>query len=177
MLREAFVRMIQTPTQENYLRVREMVLDHETYQPYSQDLSDIGDLMEKGEFQKAQDGLAAAMPNLLLSPRAHIFLSIIARETGSEDAAKMEGHVACACAEGIMATGDGSEEKPYLVVRTSDEYDLVEYLDTEMTGQRLTHKNDRHFDVLTTKDGRELWFDITVAYEKMGDELAGGGSL
>jgi uncharacterized protein DUF4919 len=173
-MRDAFIQLIEAPTQENYLRIREMVLAHESYQPYSEDLSDIGDLVEKGEFQKAQDELAAAMPNLLLSPRAHIFLSIIAREAGSEDAAKMEGHVACACAEGIMATGDGSEEMPYVVVRTSDEYDLIEYLDAEMTGQRLTHKDDQHFDVLTTKDGRELWFDITVPYAKMGDEEAGG---
>jgi hypothetical protein len=171
MLRDAFIQLIESPTRENYLRIRQMILDHETYQPYSEDLFDIGDLVEKGEYRKAQDALAAGMPNLLLSPRAHIFLSVIARESGSEDGAKMEGHVACACAEGIMATGDGSEEKPYLVVRTSDEYDLLEYLDMEMTGQSLKHENDKHFDVLTTKDGREVWFDITEAYEKMGGEM------
>jgi len=171
MLRDAFLKLIESPTQENYLRIRQMILDDETYQPYSQDLSDIGDLVEKGEYQKAQDTLAAGMPNLLLSPRAHIFLSIIARESGSEDGSKMEGHVACACADGIMATGDGSEEKPYIVVRTSDEYDLLEYLDLEMQGQRLTHKDAKHYDVLTPKDGKEVWFDITAAYEKMGGEM------
>ena len=76
MLRDAFIKLIESPTQENYLRIRQMILDDETYQPCSQ-------------------------------------------------------------------------------------------------GQSLTHKDEMHFHVLTTKDGKELWFDVTAAYERMGGEMGG----
>ena len=81
--------------------------------------------------------------------------------------------VAATCCEGILATGDGTKEKPYLVTRTSDEYDILQYLDKQFGGQALVSDGDRNFDVMTCSDGTELWFDITDPFKKLEESLGG----
>jgi leucyl aminopeptidase len=56
-----------------------------------------------------------AMSNLLLSPRAHRLLSFLYAKEGNEEAAAMEFEIAETCIQGILATGEGSRENPFLV--------------------------------------------------------------
>jgi hypothetical protein len=73
---------------------------------------------------------------------------------------------------GILATGDGSADKPYLVSRVSDEYDILRHTKKGMKGQSLRTKGDKSFDVIACQDGQELWFDITAVFGSMKKMLA-----
>ena len=111
------------------------------------------------------------MPNLLLSPRAHLCAAMIAESEGDEERRRMEGAVAYACVQGILSTGDGTKQRPYVVTRTSDEYDVLQFLGKELESQSLLEEEDRHYDQLRCKDGSEMWFDVTDPLGRLGNQL------
>jgi hypothetical protein len=121
---ERFGEFVQSPRRDSYLAVRSALISSDGYDPYSDDLYHAEELVVQKAFTAARDKLLESMPNLLLSPRAHHLLAIIAEETGDKQSSLMEGLIASACAKGIMATGAGSKTNPYLAVRTEDEYDI-----------------------------------------------------
>jgi hypothetical protein len=136
-------------------------------------MSSIHELLDQGRYGDARTRLSESMPNLLLSPRAHLVLALIAEKTGDEKGSQMERYIASSCAEGILATGDGSKGSPYVVLRTSDEHDVVQYLGKEFTRQALINEEARHYDVITCADGSELWFDITIPYNRLQQTFGG----
>ena len=89
----------------------------------------------------------------------------------------MEEELASMLLEAILATGDGSEEHPYLVMRPCDEYDVVEeYFGKEVALQEFDL--ERSFDILTCYDGTVYCFDISLLREALArrkvDSLAAG---
>jgi hypothetical protein len=170
-MKEQFVDFMESPSRDTYLAVRGTLLASPDYKPYSDELNGIDGLLEIGSFAAVQETIARSMPNLLLSPRAHLFLSLAAEKSNDENAAGMERFIAAACVEGILATGDGSRDRPYLVCRSTDEYDVLQYLGKEFRGQALVHDGDRHFDLMECEGGTEIWFDITAAYNKLEERF------
>lgn len=164
MNEKIFFELVRAPGRETYRKAWQALIESPAYDPYSEEIYDIVDLIEAERYDEAQEALRAAMPNLHLSPSAHLMMSRIARGRGEEQTSEIEMTIAAACAEGLKATGDGSREQPYLVARTTDEYDLLGYLEKEMAEQSLVHADERHFDLIKTADGAEIWFDITVPY-------------
>ena len=73
----------------------------------------------------------------------------------------MERWVFRACLQGILATGDGSRRKPYLVSQLSDEYDVLKLLGQTCEKQHLVQRGPRSCDVLTCDDGSQRWFNIS----------------
>src|SRR4051794_30704824 len=128
-MRDEFLEFLREPSQVNFLAVRMMLLTHEAYQPYSDDLDRIHDLYNQQKFEEANSLCKESFPNLLLSPRAHLLLALTAQKLGKEEEAEMEYFIFERCLEGIVGTGNGTEQKPYLVLRTSDEYDLLQHLE------------------------------------------------
>lgn len=164
-----FAAFLKEPTKENFLAVRQLVVASPAYQPYSDDLGDIDDLLGEKKYAEAEARFKAALPNLLLSPRAHRFAAQAAKARGDEAAASDEAAAAEKCLKGILDTGDGSEKAPYLVVRVSDEYDLLRHLEKRSHGQGLRWKDKQICDVLRITGGGELWFDISdVLQKKLG---------
>jgi hypothetical protein len=166
-MKQEFFEFIESPEAENYEAIRKLVLAFPGYDPYSQDLYDLSDLLDAGKFVEVQQGVSRGMPNLLLSPRAHMLAAFAAEQTGDEKVADVEKYIAQACVKGILSTGAGTYENPYRVVRTSDEYDVLQYLEQEVEKQSLQSAEQKHLDVILTKQGREVVFDITDAYETL----------
>jgi len=166
-MREEFVQFVESPGRETYLAFREKIIASDAYQPYSDELNTAGELYEQGKVKEAQEALQEAMPNLMLSARAHQLLGFLNHKLGDEQAAEAEMMMASACIAGILETGDGSENNPYLVVRTSDEYDVIECMEKDVERQSLIEKDDKRFDVLRCTDGSEYWFDITDPYNQI----------
>lgn len=166
-MKQEFFAFIESPDTERYTQIRKLVLAFPGYDPYSEDLYDLIDLLDAGKFVEVQQGVSQGMPNLLLSPRAHMLAAFAAEQTGDDKAAEVEKFIAQACVKGILSTGEGTYENPYRVVRTSDEYDVLQYLEQEVVKQSLQHTEHQHLDVILTKQGREVVFDITDAYETL----------
>jgi len=169
-----FQEFLKAPTRESYLRVHKALASCEAYRPYSLDLSQIGDLVREKKFKEAKALLGKAMPNLLLSPRAHLYGIQIARGLGDEAAVARERDAFRKCLKGILSTGDGTESKPYVVSRVSDEYDVLRALRKRKTRQGLMHRNGRSYDAVTCTDGSTVWFDVTAAFAAMSRRLKKG---
>ena len=170
--RELIVALITEPSADNYRVLHAAVVGHPDYAPYDDVLEQASELLEGEREQQAVTSVAAlevlkeAMPNLLLSPRAHMLKAYIHRTRGEGEAEEMEIMFASACIRGILATGNGSELRPYLITRVSDEYDVAQALERTLEEQQLIKRNDRSFDVWQTDVG-PLWFDVTDALQTL----------
>ena len=79
----------------------------------------------------------------------------------------------------ILATGNGrSTQTAYIVMSTSDEYSLLNYLGLQSTQQALINKNGHSYDMLTaTVNGdnkQEIYFNIDVPFGSLSHSLSGG---
>ncbi len=170
-MRALFLEYLRQPKLESYLAVRKAVINHPSYQPYSEDLEDLDEMIDAEDYQAVLDLMPHMLPNLMLSPRLHLMLGYVHRRMGDEESAEMESAVARACIEGILMTGRGTEAEPWLVVRTSDEYDVLMFIDRRMESQALVQRDNRTLDCLTGDDGKQSWFDITDAYKALGNQF------
>lgn len=165
-MKELFVKFISSPGRETYLAVRQALITSEGYDPYSSDLDRVNQLVGEGRLDLLRQQLSESMSNLLLSPNTHLAMAFLASNEGDKKSADMESFFASALCQGILATGEGTETSPYIVTRTSDEHDVVRYLQKEFSAQSLVHKGEQHLDRVLCEDGTEYWFDISDAYNK-----------
>jgi hypothetical protein len=163
-LSEGLAKLVAEPTKENYLAVRKLVVSHSKYDPYSRDLDEIERLSTDPKNENLRKRAKAAAPNLLLSPKYHRILKIAALWRGEEATLVAERRMAAACLKGILATGDGTAEKPYLVVRISDEYDVLAFLGKRSESQALSFQGDRKLDIHQCSDASTVWFDVTDVF-------------
>lgn len=164
-MRELFFAFLENPTPENFGAVRSEVVNDPKYDGYSRDLDQMDRAINEKRFTDVGPLFAAAQPNLLLSPGAHLLLSVAAREQGNAKVADAERFICFRCLDGITGSGDGTQQKPYLVLRTSDEYDVLAALGKQLQTQHLVHSEDgRSCDRMVCADGSELWFDITAPF-------------
>jgi len=98
-------------------------------------------------------------------------LAALCRDSGDQKQADFAHAVGFACIDGILSTGDGSKEKPYLVLRTSDEYDVLMAEGKEFRCQSLIHDGDRTLDRMDSADGSSLFFDISDAYRALARRM------
>lgn len=171
---ELFARFLESPDRESYIAVRTALVSSDYYDAYSNEMDGLDQLLDAGKFEEASRKLTDSMPNLLLSPWAHFIMSFIADKLNDEKGAHAESLIAAACCKGILATGDGTKDKPYIVVRVSDEYDVLQYVGKGLELQSLIHDGNRHFDLVKCRDGSELWFDITDAFNKRREVFGDG---
>lgn len=110
------------------------------------------------------EALQRLMPGALLSPAAHAALAHALARTGRPDAAARERRLAEASLAGILATGDGSRERPWSVLRVSDEYDVLRSLRRRSVEQSVERDGRRHLDHHVCDDGSDVWFDVTELF-------------
>ncbi|TWT38614.1 hypothetical protein [Blastopirellula retiformator] len=172
-MQELFLSLLKEPSRERYLELRKEIMQRENFAPYSDDLRRAEELLGEEKFDEAAEVIFHSMPNLLLSPSAHMLVGFVFEQQGRAEDAELERNIALLCCEAITLTGAGTEAEPYQVMRTSDEYDVLRFLGKEFTGQGLVEKNGRHYDALKCEDGEELWFEITDMYAMLSQKLRG----
>ena len=170
-VKDLFATFFADPGRESFERARAALVASTEYDPYSADLDDIGELVEQEKFDEAKTAIAKSERNLLLSPLFHWHATVVADKTGQDNEAVAEFKKQQACLTGILATGDGSEERPYLVTRVSDEYDVLRHLKQRSASQGLMRSGEKRFDVLDTTDGQEIWFDVTDAFQTIAKKI------
>ena len=149
------------------------VTTSEKYDPYSSDLDQVLDVLNEGRFEQARERIHDIMGKWLLNPRIHLMASAAARGLGDEKTAEMEGFFAVRCLQGMLATGDGTHERPYLVSSVHDEYDVLGHQKKSLRGQSLIEDGERMLDVLDCEDGSKISFDITRPYSAAARKLDG----
>ncbi|QDU96324.1 hypothetical protein [Lignipirellula cremea] len=160
-LREPWEEFLASPSEERFLLLRQLLLNHKEYNPQSTQLEQADRLILRERYQEAADLCLAAMPNLLLSPRAHLHLALAAERLGDQERAHQEGLAAATLLSGIEWTGEGTQTLPYLICRSDDALDLMRFYGEGLSGANQLQKGGRYFEVLQTEDGEKVWFDIT----------------
>lgn len=166
-MRRLLVDLLDEPNRESYLALHASVVGSPEYSAYSDELGTVSELIDQQRHEEARAYLQRAMANLLLSPRAHLVSAVLHSKAGNEGSAELEMALREACLAGMLATGDGTEARPYLVVRPSDEHDLLEHLGKRLRKQGLRTRYGRHFDQVLCTDESEIWFDITAAFRSL----------
>ena len=159
---EAF---LEQPTARSYRAARRAILCDPEFRGDPRLLAEVAELCERQQFALADQLFQRMMPDWALSPRAHMYAAWIAEELGQSRDVELEQFLCIACLRGLLATGDGSRQRPYLVTHVSDEYDIVSWFGGQVVSQRLAAQAGRECDVLTDEDGGEYWFDVSDLLE------------
>lgn len=166
-MQELLIAFIQTPTPETFHALRDAVAASDDYEPYDSYQDELYALLEQNQYAEARTLLRAKMIGWLLNPTIHMHMSYVCHKLGDEDSADAERYIGRAVINGLLSSGDGSRERPYLVMRTGDEYDLLAHLQKTAQGQELVQEPDRVLDHLVCADGSGLWFDISLPFGQL----------
>jgi len=174
-MRDLFFDLLKQPSTEAFLELRQQVASSPNYSPYDSVLSDAMRMISEEDFEGAIEHLGKHMAgNLLLSPGAHFVLGHCAEKSGDAGRAGFERAIGELLLAMIASTGDGTQARPYLVMRTSDEYDLLGAMGKTLAQQALIHEDDRSLDRIETEDGETLWFDVSMALARLNQSMSGG---
>lgn len=168
---DQFFDCFMEPSLENFTFSQQEIFNHPEYHPYSEDLKVLQGLLDKNDLENA---IELNTVNLMLSPRAHLYKQYALDKLNRPEEAKSEGYMAHIILEGISLTGDGTVERPYRVTSISDERDMVQFLNEEFAGQSLVQANDKIMDMIQCKSGKEIYFDITIPYQRMQHMMDNG---
>jgi hypothetical protein len=149
-------------TLARFLAARDAMLASDHYDPRSTVLPDAFRLLGRGLFHQVLAVATRSMGNWILSPGLHFLASQAFRELGEEERAEREAETGRALLGGILLTGDGSPEHPYLVLRVADEYDVLASMGLRCKAHQVAYRAGRAFDALACDDGRDVWFDVTA---------------
>ena len=86
----AFSAFVDKPTPAKLQAVRGLLAADVTYNPYSDDLTQLKNLLSEGKNREVTALLVKSQPNLLLSPRAHRLAVEAARRIGDKSLAAAE---------------------------------------------------------------------------------------
>lgn len=159
-MQETLEAFLEHPTAKNYGAARQLILADPEYRGDPRQLAELAELCERRMFAEAGERIGEMMPDWALSPRVHAYAAWIASEAGDAEDAELERFMQQCCLEGLLATGDGSREHPFLVMHVSDEYDILDCLHEDVRTQRLVAAGARQYDVITVANG-QYWFDVT----------------
>jgi tetratricopeptide (TPR) repeat protein len=162
-LQGAFSALMAKPTAANLQAVRGFLAADRAYAPYSNELTQLHKLLREDKNREAIALFAKSQPNLLLSSLAHRLAAEAAQRIGDQNSAVAETVFATRCLDAIRATGDGSESRPFLVARVSDEADLLDAaFHTGIHAQGLVFHGDARYDRILADDGSMVWFDVSM---------------
>ncbi|MEI7058898.1 DUF4919 domain-containing protein [Nocardioides sp. CCNWLW239] len=125
------------------------------------DLDEVDRLLAEGSYAAAAAELQRVMPGAIFSPAAHLRMATVMERTGDVRSAARERRVARAALRSIRSTGDGSEQRPWSVLRINDEYDMLRALGKTPVRQSLLRSHGRDIDRHETADGDVYHFDAT----------------
>jgi hypothetical protein len=163
LLRE-FQRFIRAAAPGNFLRLRETAATSSSYEPDGGKPADADEFLARGNFSQAGATLRAFMPNYLLNPGIHTRMASVRNGLSDRTGAWAESDLAKRCIAGIRSTGAGSRERPYLVLHSDDEYDILESYSKKSSGQTLFLNASQAYHRHDCEDGDPVWFDVTISY-------------
>jgi hypothetical protein len=167
-MQKVLLTYLKNPTLAHFLALRSAHLAQEGLDPYSGTLNPVGKHLAEGKFREASALISRHLiPDYLMSAGAHLELAVAQNGLGLPDKAEFERFLALQLVVGIEMTGQGTEKRPFLVTRTSDEHDLLIYRKQTPTMQSVLESAGRRLDRIEVQSGEVFWFDITEIHALM----------
>jgi hypothetical protein len=158
---QEFARFLELPGRATFLAARAVWLQQKVTLLTPADLQAVAELLSDGDAHAVIERVHSWKSRAAFSPRAHYLVGEAHAQLGQWEEAESERLAFSACLQGILATGDGSRRKPYVISQISDEYDVLKLLGLVCVKQRLVQRGRRACDVLTCADGTSVWFNIS----------------
>lgn len=164
---QEYARFLALPSRATFLAARRVWLENQSlrekkFAPLTPaELQTVAELLAAGEANDVIECVHGWRSRAAFSPRAHYYTAEAHGLLGDHEAAEMERWVFSACLQGILATGDGSRRRPYVICQLSDEYDVLKLLGLQGKKQHLVQRGRRSCDVLTCEDGTQVWFNVS----------------
>lgn len=155
-----FEQWANHPTREGLERLQDAVQSEPLYDAYRDLTGIVTPLLDEARYAAALAALLEVMPAHVLSPGAHAMLARAHEGLGSHARADMERRLMKLTMQVILHSGDGTAIRPYVVLATSDEYDVLEVLGFQRSTQATTDADGRLVDVFTAPDGRQVHFEL-----------------
>lgn len=176
---QEFARFLELPGRATFLAARRAWLRLNVSPLTPAELQTVAELLAAGEFATVLDRVHGWSARAAFSPRAHYFAAEAHTLLGELDDAEVERWAFSACLQGILATGDGTRRKPYLIAQLPDEYDVLKLLGLTCLKQHLVQRGRRSCDVISCHDGSQLWFNVSdlVASPAAAAAVAGPAPL
>ena len=169
---DSFKKLVAEYQIREFLDLRARVIRDLSYRPYSPNLKQMELLLQEQRFHEVLSIMDDDRVNLLLSPRAHYLTSVAMRHLEMLQESNAEQYAASMTAHGILDSGDGSFQKPYLITRISDEIDIANALKKKPARQTYIQDPDRTLDRVEYEDATELYFDNTPCSQSMAQFIA-----
>ncbi len=155
-MESTYEEFLRQPSRKLYTRLQQRILTLGRVKLES--LPRLIDLHESGQYDKAAQSQDEMSATWLLSPSFHLWSARIAAALDDAEGVELEQFQFDACVTGLLATGDGTLESPYLVTYTSDVRDIVAAKQQRLVAQHLVRRPQGCFDLVTCDDNSELWF-------------------
>lgn len=152
---------VEHPSKATFLAARDAVLCLSPLPLLATDLAELEQLAAAHRYEALLDRIDALPPSKVLSPSIHFWAAEAAAALADESQVELERWLFVIALQGLLATGDGTPDSPYVVCHPTDEYDVLATLGLSATSQSLVEREGQLCDVLQCADGREVWFDVT----------------
>ena len=169
--REEFTRLFCAFTdapeqQEQFLKAREEFVSLSTYHPYETgDFHRFSDYVFQGSYESAVMLDTTIMYSWMLSPEYHLIRHHLYVMLDDHERAQHARWLAELLLQALLATGDGTEETPYLVSSLSDIYAIIETICGGVTeycvGQEVRVVEGRYIDRVAISEEYALYFDVS----------------
>lgn len=164
-MHEELQTFLESPTARTYRRVREALLEEmaagEVAATSGSALAELADLAAAEDYAALLKLTDDLQPAWALSPRVHFYAALAAEALGESEIAEIERFTCQSCLDGILATGDGTADAPYLITYLSDEYDVLMALGLEPRSQVVVDRQGMLCDVARCADGEQVWFELS----------------
>lgn len=159
-MRDLIVAFLKNPSPQTYAELRKGT--EAEYIPELPGENQLWELLEAGKISEAQELVPRVMFHQLMSPSFHLAVARLAEQEGDEDRAGMEQFFAVKLREQLLATGDGSSARPYVISRIEEEYTVMAALEQQVQDLSMKLVNGKWLDVMRSRQGKIVHFDVSI---------------
>jgi hypothetical protein len=153
---------IDQPEYATYMAARRAVLAESPLPMNSTDIAAVERLLTEERFQEVLDRIDTLPLSKFLSPRIHFLAAEAADALGDAETVELERWLFVVALRGLLSTGDGTRDNPYIVCHAADEQDILASVEREAAGQSLVEHDGKLLDIVLCSNGRETCFDVTA---------------
>lgn len=149
---------LEAPSQEGFLKLQAEVQQEVDYSASGSFVDRLAELCQCGRYETLLEESELMPFAWVASPSAHLYAAIAAEQCGCQDDAELERFVTESLFEGLLASGNGTANRPYRITYLSDRHDLLAYFSATLEKQHLVRSPLGLIDVVTTTAGDDVCF-------------------
>ena len=176
-LEDAWEEFLHRPTCASFTSVRECVLKEDSFTPSALVLVELSQLLAGEEYTHVLERVEELMPAWAICPRIHFLAGSAAEALDDAEESELCQFLSSTCVDGILSTGDGSRNNPWLVTYPSDAQDCLARLGLSVKSQQLVNDGDAMLDIIQANNDRIYCFDVSDLIAASAEVPAVAGSV